>query len=280
MASVARGSGAPIHFSHFFDGERIDALRKDGVDVTFDAYPYMAGFTSLLFYLPPSLQTGSPAQILARLADPRERERCRAEVAAHLTRGPNSLDDLVFSSISTAENQRLLGKTLSQAIGESGKDPVDFVADLLVQERLTPLLIAHWHNEDRLRGALTHPLHMVSSDGVFQGGRTHPRAYGAFPKILREAVRERKWLTLQAAIRKMTSVPAARYRLRNRGLIRPGMAADTVVFDPDTVADRATYEDGRQYAEGVEYVTVNGRLVLDGGRMTDALPGRVVGSRA
>jgi N-acyl-D-amino-acid deacylase len=280
MASVARGSGAPIHFSHFFDCERIDALRRDGVDVTFDAYPYMAGFTSLLFYLPPSLQTGSPAQILARLADPRERDRCRAEVTAHLTRGPNSLDDLVFSSISTAENQRLLGKTLSQAIGESGKEPVDFVADLPVQERLTPLLIAHWHNEDRLRGALTHPLHMVSSDGVFQGGRTHPRAYGAFPKMLREAVRERHWLTLQAAVRKMASVPAARYRLRNRGLIRPGMAADTVVFDPDTVADRATYEDGRQYAEGVEYVTVNGRLVLDGGRMTDALPGRVVGARA
>ncbi len=279
MVSVARGSGAPIHFSHFFDGERIDALCREGVDITFDAYPYMAGFTSLLFYLPPSLQTGSPAQILARLADPRERERCRAEVTAHLTRGPNSLNDMVFSSISTAENQRLLGKTLSQAINESGKAAFDFVADLLVKERLMPLLIAHWHNEDRLRGALTHPLHMVSSDGVFQGGRTHPRAYGAFPKMLREAVRERHWLSLEEAVRKMTSASAARYRLRNRGLIRPGMAADTVVFAPDTIADRATYEDGRQYAEGVEYVTVNGRLVLDAGQMTDALPGRVVGAR-
>ena len=201
-------------------------------------------------------------------------------MTAHLTRGPNSLDDLVFASLSTSENQRLLGKTLSQVISESGKAPFDFVADLLVQERLTPLLIAHWHNEDRLRGALTHPLHMVSSDGVFQGGRTHPRAYGAFPKMLREVVRERRWLTLQEAVRKMTSAPAARYRLRNRGLIRPGMAADVVVFDPETIADRATYEDGRQYAEGVEYVAVNGRLVLDGGRMTEERPGRVVGARA
>ncbi len=280
LVSIARGSGAPIHFSHFFDGERIDALRRDGVDVTFDAYPYMAGCTSLLFYLPPCLQTGSPAQILARLADPRERDRFRAEATAHLARGPNSLDDLVFASLSTAENQRLLGKTLAQAIGESGKAPVDFAADLLVQERLMPLLISHWHNEERLRGALTHPLHMVSSDGVFQGGRPHPRAYGAFPKMLREAVRERRWLSLEEAVRKMTGAPAARYRLRDRGLLRPGMAADAVVFDPDTIADRSTYEDGRQYAEGVEYVTVNGRLVLDGGRMTEELPGRVVGARA
>jgi N-acyl-D-amino-acid deacylase len=280
MVSVARGSGAPIHFSHFFDCERIDALRRDGVDVTFDAYPYMAGCTSLLFYLPPCLQTGSPAQILARFADPHERDLYRAEATAHLTRGPNSLNDLVFASLSTPENQRLLGKTLSQAISESGKAAFDFVADLLVRERLTPLLISHWRNEERLRGALTHPLHMVSSDGVFQGGRPHPRAYGAFPKMLREAVRERRWLSLQDAVRKMTSLPAVRYRLRNRGLIRPGMAADAVVFAPDTIADRATYEDGRQYAEGVEYVAVNGRLVLDGGRMTEERPGRVVGTRA
>ena len=130
---------------------------------------------------------------------------------------------------------------------------MDFVADLLVQERLRVLLISHWHNKERLRGALTHPLHMVSSDGVFQGGRPHPRAYGAFPKILREAVRERRWLSLEEeAVRKMTGTSAARFRLRDRGLLRPGMAADTVVFDPDTIADRSTYEDGRQYAEGVE----------------------------
>jgi N-acyl-D-aspartate/D-glutamate deacylase len=250
------------------------------VDVTFDAYPYMASCTSLLSCLAPRYQTGSPAQILARLADPRERERFRAEATAHMVRGPNSLDDLVFASLSTAENQRLLGKTLSQAINESGKEPVDFAADLLVQERLMPLLISHWHNEERLRGALTHPLHMVSSDGVFQGGRLHPRAYGAFPKILREAVRERRWLSLEEAVRKMTGAPAARFRLRARGLLQPGMAADTVVFAPETITDRSTYEDGRQYAEGVEYVTVNGRLVLDGGRMTEELPGRVVGARA
>ena len=230
MVSVARGSGAPIHFSHFFDGERIDALRRNDVDVTFDAYPYMAGCTSLLYYLPPRLQTGSPAQILARLADPRERDLYRAEATAHLTGGPLSLDSLVFASLSTAENQRLLGKSLSQAISESGKAPVDFAADLLVQERLRVLLISHWHNEGRLRGALTHPLHMVSSDGVFQGGRPHPRAYGAFPKILREAVRERGWLSLQEAVRKMTGASAARFRLRNRGLIRPG--SRTLVYEP------------------------------------------------
>jgi len=278
MASVSRGSGAPIHFSHFYDCDCIDALRQSGVDVTFDAYPYMAGCTTLLSCLPPRLQTGTPAQIIARLADPHERDVCRADMTDSLARGHYLPDDMVFASLAMAQNHHLLGMTLSQAIGRSGRSTADFVADLLVEERLRTLMIFHWHNEERLRRALTHPFHMVSSDGIFRDGRPHPRGYGAFPKMLREAVRERGWLSLEEAVRKMTGLPAARYRLRDRGLIRPGWAADVTVFDPDTVADRATYEDGRQYASGVEHVAVNGRLVLDGGRMTEETPGRVLGS--
>jgi N-acyl-D-amino-acid deacylase len=280
MVSVARESAAPIHFSHFYDCEWIDALRESGVDVTFDAYPYMAGCTSLLSCLAPRLQSGSPAQILARLADPLERGTWRADAAAFMPRAQYSPEDIVFASLATAENQRLLGKTLAQAIGESGQDTAGFVADLLVRERLTPLMIFHWHNEERLRRALTHPFHMVSSDGIFRAGRPHPRGYGAFPKVLREAVRERHWLSLQEAVRKMTGLPAARYRLRNRGLIQPGMAADLAVFDPDTVVDQATFEDGRRYATGVEYVAVNGRLALDGGKMTENRAGRVLRAEA
>ena len=272
MVSVARVSGAPIHFSHFFDGERIDALRRNGVDVTFDAYPYMAGCTSVLFYLPPRLQTGSPAQILARLADPRERDLCRGRSdGAPGRRTPTRSITWSSRPFRRPRTSACWGRRSRRRSARAARPLWISSPTCLVQERLTPLLISHWHNEERLRGALTHPLHMVSSDGVFQGGRPHPRAYGAFPKILREAVRERRWLSLEEAVRKMTGAPAARYHLRNRGLIRPGMAADTVVFDPDTIADRATYEDGRQYAEGVEYVTVNGRLVLDGGRMTEEL---------
>jgi N-acyl-D-amino-acid deacylase len=283
LFATAEQAGVPVHMAHLagcrYFVPVLEEARRKGLDVSFDAYPYMAGCTHLIYCFPAWVQHGTPAEVLARLADPALRDKIRPEMNTFFSDRDFELKDVVFSNVATDESQSLLGLSLDQAVESSGKDLTDFACDLLVKERLGVLMIFHWHDENRLKTGLTHPLHMMSSDGVFRRGRPHPRGYGAFPRLLGHFARDRKWLTLEDAVRKMTGYPAARFRLNDRGLVRPGMAADIVVFDPETVIDRSTYEDGRRYAEGVEYVAVNGQLVLDGGKMTGLKPGRVVRAR-
>lgn len=280
LFATAKQAGVPVHMSHLAGCRTfqpvLEEVRAEGLDVSFDAYPYMAGSTHLIYCFPAWVQYGAPHEALERLADASVRDKIRPEMNKFFVDRGFDLKDVVFSTVASDENQSLIGRSLAEAVEESGKDLTDFSCDLLVQERLRVLMIFHWEAEERLKVALTHPLHMMSSDGVFQRGRPHPRGYGAFARLLGHYVRERGWLTLEDAVRRATGFPAARYQLNDRGLIRPGMAADLVVFDPETIIDRATYEDGRRYAEGVEYVAVNGELVLDDGKITGAKPGRVV----
>jgi N-acyl-D-aspartate/D-glutamate deacylase len=173
------------------------------------------------------------------------------------------------------------GKTLAQIGKEEAKDPVDVIMDVVTADRANTGNVIFMMSEDDVRLALKHPLVSLgtdsgasATDGIFSQEKSHPRAWGSAARILGKYVREEKLLTMEEAIRKMTSLPASRMGLADRGIIRPGMTADLVAFDPDTVKDKATFENPLQYSEGIPYVAVNGQLVVDGGQITSARPGR------
>ncbi len=279
LIGVARETGAALHISHFSFDPRAYALAEAArdIDITWDAYPYCDGCTMLAYALPPpALHTGID-QLLADLRRPDVRQRVRASLEARFPPGSRAW----FAALSRPHNRWLEGMTLEGASARAGKSLTDLVCDLLLDEELAPLLILPWpgspaEQELRLRQTLTHPRQMVASDGIFQGRRAHPRAWGTYPRILGRHVREARWLSLEDAVRRMSSFPASRFGLRDRGLVRPGLAADLVVFDPGTVADRATYEAPRQAPAGIEHVLVNGVPVVQGGRLTGARPGRVL----
>jgi dihydroorotase/N-acyl-D-amino-acid deacylase len=261
----------------------VDAARARGVDVTLDQYPYTASSTSIQAALMPAwLQEGGREAILARLKDPGAREKAKGQIAAILrdARGGGDLSKVQFASCGF--DPSLAGKTL---------------ADLTIQRKLAPTLmnaagvvmwiveqggcqgIFHAMSEADLLRILKHPATMIASDGeipVFGRASPHPRSYGTFARVLGVYVREKKALTLEEAVRKMSAFPAARLHLADRGVLRPGMKADLSVFDPATVRDLATYTNPHQYAEGFAFVIVNGQVVFENGEMTAARPGRVL----
>lgn len=277
---VGRESGVAVHISHLFGSDELYQLlsdaRDEGVDVTFDAYPYMAASSHLAFCLPEWFDDGPPERLISKLGDPAVREA----VAPHIEQFYGSyLSDpghAIFSSLPDGPYQHLQGRPLTEAIGLAGPTLPEAVCTLLAECRLRVLMIYRWDDEAKLRRAMTHPLGMVGSDGLFRGTHPHPRGFGAHARVLADLVRARGWLELPDAIRRMTSMPADRYRLSDRGVIRPGSAADVTVFDPNRIQDRATFENGRATAEGVSHVFVNGRAAIDGGRLSDTSAGRVL----
>jgi N-acyl-D-amino-acid deacylase len=293
---IGRRSGVPLHLAHAhlgFDVNKgrapellalIDRARADGVDVTLDTYPYLAGATYLHAILPGWAHAGGAEATLRRLRDPDLRERLRVELEEEGSDGfhdiPIDWRIIVVSGATRPENERWIGRSVADAAKEAEKRPIDFVCDLLVEEELGVASIAHIGNEENVRAIMTHPAHTAGSDGILVGERPHPRSWGTFPRYLAVYVRELGILTWEQAIRKMTSLPAQRLGLPDRGLLRPGMAADVVCFDPERVRDTATYEEPRSLPEGIPYVLVNGRFVVDDGRHTGDLPGRALRSRA
>jgi N-acyl-D-amino-acid deacylase len=281
---IGRLSGAPPHISHLMAEVEhgiapedvlavIDGARAAGIDVTFDLYPYTFGCTTLLFVLPLWAREGDPAAVAGRLADPAVRERLRVEVE-------DDLGDWAEIEIAGALEERfapLLGLDLVTAAREAGAHPVDLVCDLLVAHDLDVLLlgadVGDPARERALEPMLAHPAHMFGSDGVHARGRCHPRTYGGAARYLGRFVRERGALPFEEAVRHATSFPARRYGLADRGLVRPGFAADLVLLDPDALIDRSTREE-RLPADGVHDVWVNGVAVLRDGEITGATPGR------
>ena len=156
---------------------------------------------------------------------------------------------------------------------------VDAICDLLIEENLDAAFVARTGNPDNIRTIVRHPAHMVGSDGLLTGDMPNPRSYGTFPYVLGQFVREEGLLRLEEAVRKMTAIPAQRLGLSDRGVLRDGMKADIVVFDPDRVQAKSTFEQPKQYPEGIDYVVVNGKLVVDKGQHTGALPGRALRSQ-
>ncbi len=298
---IGREAGIPVHIYHLKVAgkpvwgqmpeviRRINQARAEGLEVTADMYAYPAGATSLAASLPPWALEGSIDRVIERLRDPTQRQRMKDE----MTRPASSWQNFYFYSgggagilISSVANEKLRafqGKRLSEAAQLRGQNELDALFDMLIEDRLQIGAIYFLMDEKDIEAAIPQPWvsfgcdsEAVRPDGILGQYKPHPRAYGNFPRILGRYVREKKLVPLEEMIRKMTSLPAQTMRLPDRGLLKPGMWADAVVFDPATIRDLATFENPHQYSEGVRYVLVNGQLVLDDGKMTDALPGRVL----
>jgi N-acyl-D-amino-acid deacylase len=286
---IGRRGEAPAHITHFyhratFPGspdqmlELVDVARAAGQDVTFDAYPAEWASTRLLILVPLWVQDGGPGSTKERLADRATRDRIRQELAERgvLFAGAGGLRDIRLGYFARPENRRWEGRTLGEVVDETGRDEVDTVCDLLIAEDLRVSEVTPGPHTDGIRRFLRHPIGMVGTDSTFLGAKPSPRTYGSFPRILGQFVRDESVLSLEEAVRRMTSAPAARLGLRDRGVIRDGATADLVVFDPATVRSTATYDAPRSFPEGIEHVIVNGRLVVDCGRHTGATPGRAL----
>jgi len=298
---IAREAGVPATIHHLKTAyrqnwgrmpavlQRLERVRQDGLDVAADQYPYIAGSNPLDASLPVWAREGGRAAMVARLKDPATRTKIRAEILQPSTTwenqyvGSGGAAGILVSSISRADLKKFQGRTLEDIAKAEQKDPLDVLMDLIAQDDTTGSGIMFFMNEDDMRAALKHPLVMLGTDS---GGMApdsppptagvHPRAWGSAARILGRYVRDEKLLSLEEAVRKMTSLPAQRMRLWDRGVVRPGAFADLVVFDPATVRDRATFEQPKQYAEGVRYVAVNGQLVVDDGAIAAARPGRAL----
>jgi N-acyl-D-amino-acid deacylase len=286
---IGRRGEAPSHITHFYHRQTfpgapeqmltlVDNARAEGLDVTFDAYPYEWASTRLLILIPTWVQAGGPAKTKERLADRTVRDRIRRELEERgvLFAGKGGLRDVRLGYLARPENVQWEGKTLGDLVDDRQAELVDGLCDLLLSENLRPNEVTTGPHTDGIRRFLRHPVGMVGTDSTFVGTKPSPRTYGSYPRILGQFVRDEAILGLEDAIWKMTGGPAARLGLRDRGVIRDGAAADLVVFDPATVRSNATYEEPRQYPSGIEQVVVNGELVVDGEKHTGARPGRTL----
>jgi len=271
-------------------GRTIDAARARGVDVAADLYVYTAGGTGLEATIPAWAQEGGRAETLKRLTDADTRRRLKQEVVtgspgwSNLIEASGGWSGIVLANARNAANARFEGKTLDEIGKLWGKDPVDAAWDLVAEGEGRVMAIYHMMSEADVETALRFPWTSIGSDagaaatsgGQDPTGLTHPRAYGNFPRVLARYVKERGVLSLEQAIRKMTSWPATRMRLSDRGAIRVGVWADAVVFDLDNLQDRATYDQPVLSPSGIDYVLVNGQVVIDHDRHTGAKPGKVL----
>jgi N-acyl-D-aspartate/D-glutamate deacylase len=270
----------------------IQAARDRGMDITVDQYPYIAAMTGLEMCLPPKYLEGTSEQIVARLKDPKARAEIRRAIATGLpgwedneVKSVGGWHGVLVASFQKPENKEYEGKRMDEVAKLMGKDPLDALCDLLISEGGSADAIYFSMSEQDVRLAMRQPWVGVGSDGTAVNpemtfaGKPHPRFYGSFPRVLGYYGRDQKVLTLSDAIRKMTSFSAQITGLTDRGLLRPGMAADITIFDLETVADKATFENPLQYAVGIPYVIVNGVVVIDKSQHSGAKPGRVLRGR-
>jgi N-acyl-D-aspartate/D-glutamate deacylase len=289
MIEVSRRSGCPLHLAHAtlnFDvnagraGELLallDAALAQGCDITLDSYPYLPGSTTLAALLPSWASAGGPSAILERLRDPGAAERIRHDLEHTGSDGCHGVPmDWRTVRIADSRDPAAVGLTVAELAGARHRPPFQVYRELLIGDALSTTILHLVGNEENVRAIMRHPAHTGGSDGLLAAARPHPRAYGTFPRYLGHYVREEGVLGLAECVAHLTGRPARRLRLADRGLIRPGYAADLVLFDPRTVRDTATYDQPRRPPEGIPYVFVNGTAVISEGRATGALPGRAL----
>ena len=266
--------------------QMFEEAREKGLDVTVDQYPYKAGSTSLMTLLPPWVHDGGREKALERLRDPQLRARMKKEIEEGIEGWENFAGELgwenVFvTSVITDANKPVEGMNMTEIKKHRGaKDEFTALYELLLEEEGAPGMVIFYGDEEDVKRIMKHPLHMVGTDagcctieGPFCKGKPHPRHYGTYPKILGKYVREEKTITWQEAVRKMTSFPAQRFGILDRGLLRPGMWADITVFNPETVIDRATYKDPHNFPAGIPYVIVNGEITISEGKYSKSRAG-------
>ena len=258
----------------------IDQARANGVEVTMDAYPYLAGQTYLHAFLPSWAHEGGVDGIVAHLQAAESRARLRHELEVTGSDGmqgvPLGWEMLTIGGILGDHDPAIVGMSLPEAARRAGKTPFDFFADLLVETRLGVSGLAFFGIEEHVQAIMRHPAHVVGSDGIVVGGQPHPRGWGSHARFLSHYARDLGMFSWEEGIRKLTSAPARRIGSLDRGLVRPGFKADLVVFDPDSLRATSTYEHPRGNAEGVGEVIVNGALALADGQPTGATPGRAL----
>lgn len=291
VVDVARQTGIRLHVSHFkvvgqynrdkfkeFLGN-IDKARAEGIEVTFDQYPYTAGSTVFHSILPPWMHSGGTKKMLERLQDPNVRSQIQKDFKEN-----DSYENWVYScgwenifinTIVTEENKILEGKSMDEIAKLRGQNPDEAALDLLVEEKAAITMTIHWGVEEDLIYGMKHPVQMVGSDGIF-GSKPHPRLYGAFARVLGRYARDEGIFTLSEGIRKMTGAAAQLLRLKDRGYLREGYWADIVIFNPDTINDTATYENPIQLPSGISYVLVNGKMTVQKGEYTNETAGQVL----
>jgi N-acyl-D-amino-acid deacylase len=282
---IGRHSGVPVHFTHYRQtaqgvGSHLDYLglveraRDEGLDVTFDCYPYVYSGTRAIAYLPQWTQEGGPERLKEALNSPRERARMREEVGT----GPRrrNPEETWLTNFQKPHTKQYEGLSVAEIARQRGQDEVDALCDLFLDDGPQISMVGVGTNLQTLPAFVSHPYGMVGSDAVLLGEHPSPRTYGCFPVILAEFVQAERHLRLPEAIRKMTSFPAQRLGLRDRGILRDGMKADIVMFNPKTVKAPATRQQPKQFPLGIPYVIVNGQVVIDNGEHTDALPGRAL----
>ncbi len=267
---------------------KINAARAAGADVTADTYAYTAWYNDFSAFIPPWAHDGGTAKLVERLKDPATRERIRKDMLTPSRDWDNEWqeipgpDAIMIGAVANPKLLPLQGKRLSEVAKLWNKDPIDALFDFLIEDPTTGVAVFGMSQPD-VTLALQQPWVSIDNDsegtspeGILGQAHPHPRAYGTFPRILSKYVREEKSPTLEDAIRKFTALPALRMRLTDRGVLKQGMYADVVIFDPNTVRDRATFDNPNQLSEGMEYVLVNGVPVIDGGKMTGKLPGKIL----
>src|SRR5579871_2893442 len=268
---------------------QIEKARASGIDISANTYAYPAWFNTFSAFIPPWAHDGGDAKLVERLKDPATRARIRKEMETPSTEWDNEWQEIAGPEailVSVVQNPQLLplqGKTIADIAKLWNKDAFDTIFDLLIQDNAFTEVAVFGMSEPDVALALQQPWVSVDNDsqgtapdGLLGQEHPHPRAYGTFPRILRKYVREEKQLKLEDAIRKFTALPAQRMRLGDRGVLKTGMWADVVIFDPQTITDRATFENPNQLSEGMQYVLVNGVPVIDSGKATNALPGKVL----
>jgi len=291
---IARESGLPLQISHLKTGyvrnwpklgailERLETARAAGLDVYCDRYPYIASATGLDLYFPLWAREGTTEVFLGRLRDPSLEVKLKAYVGTKEAE-MGSWDRVLISGVDMEKNKGLEGMNILEASRNRGKPPFDFIRDLLIEESGRVGIVQFAMSEDNLMTLMAHPLVGIGSDGSALApygplgkGKPHPRSYGAFPRALGKYVREERLLSIEAMVRKMTSVPAERFGFTRRGVLRAGNFADIVVFDPDRIRDKATWADPHQYPEGIPHVLVNGKVVIMDGEHSGVTAGAVL----
>src|SRR5262245_44965714 len=298
---IARRANIPVEIWHFKTAykknwgrmpemlRRIEHARRQGLKITADVYPYVAGSTSLSACLPPWTLEGGTDPMIARLKDPATRERLKKEINTdsndweNIYLGSGGPGGILIGSVTNRELEKWQGKRLSEIAAAQSKDALDALFDFIIADRGQTGAIFFMMSEADMKAALKSPLVSIctdsgarATDGPLGGSKSHPRGWGTYPRILGKYVRDEKLMPLEFAIYKMTGLPAANVGLKQRGLLKTGYFADLTIFDPKTVIDRATFEEPNQYPVGINYVIVNGQLEVDNGQRTPVNSGRVL----
>lgn len=292
VIKIGMESGVKIHISHFkvcgkknwkhIDTvlELLESAQEKGLTVSFDQYPYIAGSTMLGAILPPWVHDGGTDKLLERL----ENSNIRAKIIKDIEKGIPGWDNFIdfagfdgifITSVKSEKNKDLVGKSLKEISEIVGKDPYNAAFDLLYEEKNAVGMIDFYGKEKHVAKFMKRPEQNVCTDGLL-AGKPHPRVYGSFPRVLGKYVREEKVLSLEEAIYKMSKKPAEVFGFEKRGVLKEGYYADVVVFNPEEVRDKSTFENPRQYPEGIEYVIINGHIVLEKGEYNKILAGKVL----